>query len=1596
MMEEPSPTLFEAVRTCTSSTNSRTTSTVEDAAEDFNPIFGRPPLIRLETLSSTHVRWVFFIFYFSLAVTMFFRIEQHRIFTCEILCPVNDEESCKLNVPAAWTPQEDTIHCTGRNISLPSEPLNDTVTASWSAELHDVTEFSRFLYLYMSVADNATIVDHDVVIVATYEAPLGIFTEIKKTIHWTCTPTCSEAKQIARFDYVHESESLTIEMTVASTNTTNTTLDEVANRLSVELVTGNTGFSKMELSVRCVCILACFIILIRLLVMLSLSGFELWFPEHLWLLYVVISVCFILCNPWWYWTLIHEDFSTGFEKFKYILHTIGYDFCGDLLKTFEFVACCSLRDAGTESYWLLDKMFWPAVIASCWLMLITLTRVLQLTVSRSDPWVYGLPLFNDFFTNPVTSIGVSTYEDVTRNTTFIDFDTVTDTGGHFNSFNNILFRTLQVLWYIAIIIQALRTSLRLRSIPYLQSRYRQLTFRFAVYLYLCYIVTWIPPYVYHMFTDSNSPPTTPYNIGEVIGSVAYSCILAYVCTPITDYQHKLVYDNEIPNPGDREWVNSTHYNPGFRRFLASSQSLFFFFTEDERDKFIAAQDKAVDTFLASRAQEHYSSSGIPHLFENLSLTDAKSALLKAKEQAMSGIKSGKDRVLRKAANLPTTVASMPEKAKEAAVKSATAVKKGVMHPVDTATNVTSRTVEIFEQTLEKIHPKSETVDRIKTGVHGALGLPVVLGKRENDNMTVTVSPPSPNDSVIEVEEARSVGSTPGSPDLGMASLSQSGSFRRPGRRKSLDPHHVHDKETVANWMLGWFERFSSDVSSIQTEPEPLFCLETCSKLFNLSWEVYFLDPASSDEVRQELQRAIDKRVKARWKRRKTNNDTPLKRFFRRLSSNPTIVVSPSSASPQSQEMRSLTSPSTDKRKQRSGRLSSLSALKRNTFINKKHLLRVRTRYEASDGPKERERLLLEALEDKLEINVSQYGYSLVRVVARKQNQAIICQKDEHLVIAFRGTDNTENLKTDLKLTRVDIENWLEPRLGLFKKSVNAFGLLRPKVHRGFLQVWREYLKAEIMDELRGITTRHHINHIYLTGHSLGGALACLAAWDIARWIHEEIGLDSQDRPAIQLTHYSFGCPRVGNPEFTKLFNQAVPDSFRIVNDGDPVCLTPPKVGYGVASLYSHPGKLVKVDWKGNFVIRPGYVEKSLPSWHLRSADPAKHQMAGTVVDFSAGKTVAYRSALDAVFSYCNIHIRCFDPLLTKIANDLQASAETARQVELLDFPIFSPFSDSKASGVSTVQFNKAVIGDTNQRKVSTDSSLRSGILKKNDVASQGSLLASSRNGSAAHLDRGSSLGSMDHLVPAPTVIGGGKQLLPSFIPLPQDRSNSASSLLYDCIDHSENTGTGPSDLSNTDNRFSRTIPVLIPTETVVAISGIAIVAASEIDRSPGVAWLQLGLVSDCISRNSSLISPLCVDSCLTTPQLASGGASTCSSGKSRSVDGRALGRQQEIQQMMLKYGYSPYTPLKPLDLHRATPPPLTPPRRGSALGPVIGRSGEYDSKRSSTATIATTLLSLPSQAAPYPSEIAMDYLYGGSDVRKTTNLLHSEYDDELL
>ncbi|XP_034914683.1 uncharacterized protein [Populus alba] len=135
---------------------------------------------------------------------------------------------------------------------------------------------------------------------------------------------------------------------------------------------------------------------------------------------------------------------------------------------------------------------------------------------------------------------------------------------------------------------------------------------------------------------------------------------------------------------------------------------------------------------------------------------------------------------------------------------------------------------------------------------------------------------------------------------------------------------------------------------------------------------------------------------------------------------------------------------------------------------------------------------------------------------------------KRLIVAFRGTEQVrwKDLRTDLMV----VPTGLNPERigGDFKQEV--------QVHSGFLSAY-DSVRIRIISIIKLLISYVDNGaeppfkwHVYVTGHSLGGALATLLALELS---------SSQlvKRGAISVTMYNFGSPRVGNKKFAEVYNQ---------------------------------------------------------------------------------------------------------------------------------------------------------------------------------------------------------------------------------------------------------------------------------------------------------------------------------------------------------------------------------------------------------------------------------------------------------------------------
>ena len=151
------------------------------------------------------------------------------------------------------------------------------------------------------------------------------------------------------------------------------------------------------------------------------------------------------------------------------------------------------------------------------------------------------------------------------------------------------------------------------------------------------------------------------------------------------------------------------------------------------------------------------------------------------------------------------------------------------------------------------------------------------------------------------------------------------------------------------------------------------------------------------------------------------------------------------------------------------------------------------------------------------------------------------------LIAFPGTECGSDVWTDLRMKRAAFGGHSPGEFLAVRDTPKAERGGMPLVHRGFL----DYCQAAFFtDAAEGETAGEHLaadlrahpsEKLYLTGHSLGGAAAILAAARLS-----DLGVSPD-----QLIVTTFGAPAVGNEDFVRTYQ----DRFtlrRVVMRGDPV------------------------------------------------------------------------------------------------------------------------------------------------------------------------------------------------------------------------------------------------------------------------------------------------------------------------------------------------------------------------------------------------------------------------------------------------------------
>jgi len=161
-----------------------------------------------------------------------------------------------------------------------------------------------------------------------------------------------------------------------------------------------------------------------------------------------------------------------------------------------------------------------------------------------------------------------------------------------------------------------------------------------------------------------------------------------------------------------------------------------------------------------------------------------------------------------------------------------------------------------------------------------------------------------------------------------------------------------------------------------------------------------------------------------------------------------------------------------------------------------------------------------------------------RLFSVDNTQAWLGEDDANVVVAFRGTESATTLDGLKDILLTDAMNLLVVPEGRLGHDLSAAGV-GARFHKGFVDAIAEIWEPLAAAVEAGLTSNDR--PLWITGHSLGGALALLAAWLFKRrfvQVHEVC---------------TFGAPMIGNREACAAFDREFAGRiFRYVNGRDPV------------------------------------------------------------------------------------------------------------------------------------------------------------------------------------------------------------------------------------------------------------------------------------------------------------------------------------------------------------------------------------------------------------------------------------------------------------
>jgi len=226
------------------------------------------------------------------------------------------------------------------------------------------------------------------------------------------------------------------------------------------------------------------------------------------------------------------------------------------------------------------------------------------------------------------------------------------------------------------------------------------------------------------------------------------------------------------------------------------------------------------------------------------------------------------------------------------------------------------------------------------------------------------------------------------------------------------------------------------------------------------------------------------------------------------------------------------------------------------------------------------------------------GLGLFRVersIREHNTAALVLRRGASTAVAFRGSDD-----------QLDWRSNVQTRLS----PLHVGGIACGRVHTGFRRTL-----FTVEEELLALLGDQGSGPLWITGHSLGGALALLFA----------LRLEILGRPIQGV--YTFGQPRVGDDDFAARVEERLGGRyFRIVHSADPVPLVPFKKdryeSAGRKLVIGGEGQLTTIDatWASGL---PSTIKLALEYWKQPGMQPFAHQSDQYIQHLSRPDNLAF-------------------------------------------------------------------------------------------------------------------------------------------------------------------------------------------------------------------------------------------------------------------------------------------------------------------------------------------------------------------------------------